>query len=104
MTKLNEFLKENVDFKNYIDTRLNDSIDDNIIYDNGLKKTNLLPFTKIKSIDSSIINNTNNFTVTYINTSDPINNYDSNESNIISIAHEAHEASLLKTMENSLQP
>ena len=33
MTKLNEFLKENVDFKNYIDTRLNDSIDDNIIYE-----------------------------------------------------------------------
>ena len=32
MTKLNEFLKENVDFKNYIDTRLNDSIDDNVIY------------------------------------------------------------------------
>jgi hypothetical protein len=33
MTRLNEFLKENVDFKNYIDTRLNDSIDDNIIYE-----------------------------------------------------------------------
>jgi len=33
MTKLNEFLKDNVDFKNYIDTRLNDSIDDNIIYE-----------------------------------------------------------------------
>ena len=33
MTKLNEFLNENVDFKNYIDTRLNDSIDDNIIYE-----------------------------------------------------------------------
>jgi len=33
MTKLNEFLKKNVDFKNYIDTRLNDSIDDNIIYE-----------------------------------------------------------------------
>ena len=33
MTKLNNFLKENVDFKNYIDTRLNDSIDDNIIYE-----------------------------------------------------------------------
>ena len=32
MTRLNEFLKDNVDFKNYIDTRLNDSIDDNVIY------------------------------------------------------------------------
>ena len=32
MTKLNNFLKENVDFKNYIDTRLNDNIDVNIIY------------------------------------------------------------------------
>jgi hypothetical protein len=33
MTKLNNFLKENVDFKNYIDTRLNDNIDVNIIYE-----------------------------------------------------------------------
>ena len=33
MTKLNNFLKENVDFKNYIDTRLNDNVDVNIIYD-----------------------------------------------------------------------
>ena len=33
MTKLNKFLKENVDFKNYIDTRLNDNIDVNIIYE-----------------------------------------------------------------------
>ena len=33
MTELNKFLKENVDFKNYIDTRLNDNIDVNIIYD-----------------------------------------------------------------------
>jgi len=32
MTKLNNFLKENVDFKNYIDTRLNDNVDVNIIY------------------------------------------------------------------------
>jgi hypothetical protein len=32
MTKLNKFLKENVDFKNYIDTRLNDNVDVNIIY------------------------------------------------------------------------
>ena len=32
MTELNKFLKENVDFKNYIDTRLNDNIDVNIIY------------------------------------------------------------------------
>lgn len=33
MTKLNNFLKENVDFKNYIDTRLNDNVDINIIYE-----------------------------------------------------------------------
>ena len=33
MTELKKFLKENVDFKNYIDTRLNDNIDVNIIYD-----------------------------------------------------------------------
>lgn len=33
MTELNKFLKENVDFKNYIDTRLNDNIDVNIIYE-----------------------------------------------------------------------
>ena len=33
MTKLNKFLKENVDFKNYIDTRLNDNVDINIIYE-----------------------------------------------------------------------
>ena len=33
MTELNKFLKENVDFKNYIDTRLNDNVDVNIIYD-----------------------------------------------------------------------
>ena len=33
MTKLNNFLKENVDFKNYIDTRLNDNVDVNIIYE-----------------------------------------------------------------------
>jgi len=32
MTQLNKFLKENVDFKNYIDTRLNDNVDVNIIY------------------------------------------------------------------------
>ena len=32
MTKLNNFLKENIDFKNYIDTRLNDNVDVNIIY------------------------------------------------------------------------
>ena len=32
MTKLNNFLKENVDFKNYIDTRINDNVDVNIIY------------------------------------------------------------------------
>jgi len=32
MTELNKFLKENIDFKNYIDTRLNDNIDVNIIY------------------------------------------------------------------------
>ena len=32
MTELNKFLKENVDLKNYIDTRLNDNIDVNIIY------------------------------------------------------------------------
>jgi len=74
----------------------------NTLYDK-LKKTNLLPFTKIKSIDSSIVNNTNNFTVTYINTSDPVNNYESNDSNLISIVNEAHEDSLLETMENSLQ-
>ena len=33
MTELNKFLKENVDFKNYIDTRLNDNIDVKVIYD-----------------------------------------------------------------------
>ena len=33
MTELKKFLKENVDFKNYIDTRLNDNVDVNIIYD-----------------------------------------------------------------------
>lgn len=33
MSELNKFLKENVDFKNYIDTRLNDNIDVNIIYE-----------------------------------------------------------------------
>jgi len=33
MTKLNKFLKENVDFKNYIDTRFNDNVDINIIYE-----------------------------------------------------------------------
>ena len=33
MKKLNKFLKENVDFKNYINTRLNDNIDVNIIYE-----------------------------------------------------------------------
>ena len=33
MIELNKFLKENVDFKNYIDTRLNDNIDVNIIYE-----------------------------------------------------------------------
>ena len=33
MTKLNNFLKENVDFKNYIDTRINDNVDINIIYE-----------------------------------------------------------------------
>ena len=33
MTELNKFLKENVDFKNYIDTRLNDNVDVNVIYD-----------------------------------------------------------------------
>ena len=33
MTELNKFLKENVDLKNYIDTRLNDNIDVNIIYE-----------------------------------------------------------------------
>ena len=33
MTELNKFLKENVDFKNYIDTRLNDNVDVNIIYE-----------------------------------------------------------------------
>ena len=32
MTKLNNFLKENLDFKNYIDTRINDNVDVNIIY------------------------------------------------------------------------
>ena len=32
MKELNKFLKENVDFKNYIDTRLNDNVDVNIIY------------------------------------------------------------------------
>ena len=33
MTELNKFLKENVDFKNYIDTRLNDNVDINIVYE-----------------------------------------------------------------------
>jgi hypothetical protein len=33
MIELNKFLKENVDFKNYIDTRLNDNIDVKVIYD-----------------------------------------------------------------------
>ena len=33
MKELNKFLKENVDFKNYIDTRLNDNVDINIIYE-----------------------------------------------------------------------
>jgi len=33
MKELNKFLKENVDFKNYINTRLNDNIDVNIIYE-----------------------------------------------------------------------
>jgi hypothetical protein len=33
MTELNKFLKNNVDFKNYIDTRLNDNVDINIIYE-----------------------------------------------------------------------
>jgi hypothetical protein len=33
MTELNKFLKENVDFKNYIDTRLNDNVDVKVIYD-----------------------------------------------------------------------
>lgn len=70
----------------------------NILYDK-LKKTNLLPFTKIKSIDSSIINNINNFIVTYITTSIPINNYDSN---FISIVNEANQDSLLANMEHSL--
>ena len=70
----------------------------NILYDK-LKKTNLLPFTKIKSIDSSILNNINNFIVTYITTSIPINNY---ESNFISIVNEANQDSLLANMEHSL--
>ena len=70
----------------------------NILYDK-LKKTNLLPFTKIKSIDSSILNNINNFIVTYITTSIPINNYDSN---FISIVNEANQDSLLANMEHSL--
>ena len=70
----------------------------NTLYDK-LKKTNLLPFTKIKSIDSSIINNINNFIVIYINTSIPINNY---ESNFISIVNEANQDSLLANMEHSL--
>ena len=75
----------------------------NVLYDE-LKKTNLLPFTKIKSIGSMIINNINNFIVTYINTSDPVNNYESNIISIVNEAHEAREDSLLETIENSPQP
>ena len=33
MYKLKQFLEENQDFKNYINTRINDNIDLNIIYD-----------------------------------------------------------------------
>jgi hypothetical protein len=55
MTKLNEFLNENVDFKNYIDTRLNDSIDDNIIYEeleilhNDFKVEDLIEYKNISN-------------------------------------------------------
>ena len=65
----------------------------NVLYDK-LKKTNLLPFTKIKTINSKISDNINSFIVTYINTGLPINNY---ESNIISIVNDADEDSLLET-------
>jgi hypothetical protein len=78
----NSHLDKNIFFKN------------NVLYDK-LKKTNLLPFTKIKSISSSIIDNIDNFIATYINTSDPVNNY---ESNIISIVNEGDEDIILKTM------
>jgi hypothetical protein len=63
------------------------------LYDK-LKKTNLLPFTKIKTINSTITDDINNFTVTYIHTSLPVNNY---ESNIISSVNEAYEDSVLET-------
>ena len=65
----------------------------NVLYDK-LKKTNLLPFTKIKNINSKIIDNINNFIITYIHTSLPVNNY---ESNIISSVNEAYEDSVLET-------
>ena len=49
----------------------------NSLYDK-LKKTNLLPFTKIKSISSTIVNNTANFIKTYIYANLPINKYENN--------------------------
>ena len=79
----------------------------NVLYDK-LKRTNLLPFTKIKSISSTIVNNTANFIITYINISIPVNNYESNitplenqvnEVNEVNEFNEANEA-----MENFPQP
>ena len=49
----------------------------NSLYDK-LKKTNLLPFTKIKSISPILLNDTENFIKTYIYHNITINNYESN--------------------------
>ena len=46
MYKLKQFLEENQDFKNYINTRINDNIDIDIIYVVKWDRVNTLAFRR----------------------------------------------------------
>ena len=69
------------------------------LYSN-LKKTNLLPFTKIKSINPAVLNNSMNFINTYIHDGPYATKY---ESDIIYTVNEPSENSTLEPIKTTLE-
>ena len=69
------------------------------LYSN-LKKTNLLPFTKIKSINPAVLNNSMNFINTYIHDGHYATKY---ESDIIYTVNEPSENSIIERIKTTLE-
>ena len=89
MYKLKQFLEENQDFKNYINTRINDNVDIDIIYNeleilhNDFKIDDLIEYKNSDDFKKQIpiINNEINYKLLYI-INEKLNHFqDRNKSN-----------------------